>query len=66
MEIKKNATSLEETRKAYEDETGIIKPSFESTHDITSSHNVDPWDQLINNQHLVKPIATPKDAIYTV
>lgn len=27
---------------------------------------LDPWDQLISNQNLVKPIDTPKEALYTV
>ncbi len=52
-------------RKAYEEETGNVKPCFNSAAvDTTSS---DPWDNLMQNPHLVKPVGTrPKELLNTV
>jgi hypothetical protein len=53
------------TRKAFEEETKNVKPAYEASN-TTAFNTADPGDQLIIHQDLVKPIGTPREALYTV
>jgi hypothetical protein len=50
------------TRKAYEETSGMLKTSFDSSDTSILPSTTDPWA----NQHLVKPIGTPKEFLYSV